>query len=133
MFFTDTDNPFQLLSVIEYNNIKSQHTQMKCMDFDILSFRLKGCAEYRIGERVISLKTGDLIFIPRHSHYSLCAADEHLIVFHFKTTCTHPLSPEYYTPRNPAAFKVAFENVKHIDYKEHKQALLNICLKGLGN
>lgn len=83
---------------------------MKCMDFDILSLRLKGSAEYKIEEKVISLKTNDLIFIPRHSHYSLRAEDEHLIVFHFKTTCSHPLFPEYYTPKNPATFKVAFES-----------------------
>lgn len=110
MFFSDTDSQFQLLSVTEYKNTTPQQNLEKCMDFDTLSFRLQGHAEYRIFENSFSLNTNDLMFLPSNTPYSLCSENEHLIVFHFETTGSQSHSAACYTPKNPAVFKPIFES-----------------------
>lgn len=108
MFFTDMENHFRLLSMVEYE-YRGRGWSTQARDFDVLSFRLRGDSRYEADGQYFSITDGDLMFIPANATYRVSTNHEHLIVFHFETFSQrdHPL--EWYTPRNPAVFRDVFQ------------------------
>lgn len=108
MFFSDLDHRFKLLSMIEYQYIgRGWSTQSR--DFDVLSFRLKGNAQYEHEGHRFSLGDGDLMYIPANTVYRVTTGREHVVVFHFETLSEPKYSLEWYTPRNAAVFRDIFQ------------------------
>ena len=53
-------------------------------NFHALSFRVTGNAGYQIGENTLSVKDGDILFVPENLSYHIKAEKEELYVIHFE-------------------------------------------------
>lgn len=78
-------------------------------NYDALSFRINGNADYRHGEQTFHVETNDILFVPAHYDYTLTAnTAENVFVIHFFIKDSAFDKLEIFTPSNPDVFKRLF-------------------------
>lgn len=113
MFFSNIDNSFKILSVVELSwSTFNSHIPPK--PWHAFSMRLRGNARFINTEMDMTLNTNDLVYIPAGYPYEIQAKTESLIVIHFEMSDQGFYPPESFTPRNAAVFEDAFRSINNI-------------------
>ena len=78
-------------------------------NYDALSFRIKGNADYQHGEQKYHVNKNDILFVPAHYDYTLSAnANESVLVIHFFIENSTFDKLEIFSPSNPDVFERLF-------------------------
>ena len=78
-------------------------------NYDALSFRIKGNADYHHGEQKYHVNKNDILFVPAHYDYTLSAnANESVLVIHFFIENSTFDKLEIFSPSNPDVFERLF-------------------------
>lgn len=83
MFFSESDLSIELLGVFKINRDKYDHKSFENRGYDILSFRLKGRGKFITKNETITVKPGDVLYIPKNTEYHQKSSDETVIAVHF--------------------------------------------------
>lgn len=99
-------------------------------NYDALSFRLKGNADYQHGEQKYHVNKNDILFVPAHYDYTLKAnSNETVLVIHFFIENSAFDKLEIFSPDNPDVFERLFTELctiwkqKPIGYKARMLSL----------
>ena len=78
-------------------------------NYDALSFRINGLANYQHGKQKYHVKKNDVLFVPAHYDYTLTAnAQETVLVIHFFIENSSFDKLEVFSPSNPDVFERLF-------------------------
>ena len=66
--------------------------------YHALSFRIKGDAKFITKTDTITVKTGDIVFVPAFYNYTLDSGDEEVCVIHFSSNEKLPLKIKKFSP-----------------------------------
>ena len=78
-------------------------------NFDALSFRVKGNANYFHREKTYHVETNDILFVPAHYDYTIDSnATEEVLVIHFYMENSEFKDMKIFTPANPEVFHQLF-------------------------
>lgn len=113
MFFTNTDNSFHLLSVIDLE-LPSQETTIPPRPFHILSLRLRGCASLETPSASIHLEDNDLLYVPSGCSYRIQSDNERLILINFTMSDNQVSQIQRFTPINPSVFQDSFGTLHEV-------------------
>ena len=67
--------------------------------YHALSFRIKGDAKFITETDTITVKTGDIVFVPAFYNYTLDSGDEEVCVIHFSSNEKLPLKIKKFSPK----------------------------------
>ena len=138
MFFSESDLSIELLGVFKISRESYDHKSFENRGYDILSLRLKGRGKFTTKNETLSVKTGDVLYIPKNTEYLQKSADETIIAVHFinysfkKTNKMEIIHPEnsqyiedaeqeiedYYQDANDNSY---WEEVSEEEYKENAE------------
>lgn len=118
MFFDNNENTFKIIGVLELEWGKTD-THVEPRPYHALSYRLKGGGKITDAYHSQTTKDGDILFMPAHTAYRLCAEHEKIIVIHFKSTQDIHKSFELSSPPSPLKFEEIF-NFAHKAWTEKK-------------
>ena len=83
MFFSENDLSIELLGVFKINRSVYDHKSFEGRGYDILSIRLKGKGKFKTKNDALSVKKGDILYIPKNTVYHQQSSDETVIAVHF--------------------------------------------------
>lgn len=84
-------------------------------NYDALSFRITGDADYRHGKQACHAKKHDILFVPAHYDYTLTAnAKETVLVIHFFIENSSFDKIETFSPSNPDVFDRLFTEMCNV-------------------
>jgi AraC-like DNA-binding protein len=84
-------------------------------NYDALSFRIKGNADYQHGKQKYHVNKNDILFIPAHYDYTLTAnTKETVLVIHFFIENSEFDKLEIFSPSNPDVFERLFTELSTI-------------------
>ncbi len=83
MFFAENELSIELLGVFKIKRASFKHKSFSNRAYDSISVRIDGNAEFETNEKNISVKKGDLLFIPSKANYVQTSSDETVIAIHF--------------------------------------------------
>ena len=83
MFFSESDLSLELLGVFKIKREQYDHKSFEGRGYDILSFRLKGRGRFETKNECITVKKGDVLYIPKSTDYRQVSSDETVIAVHF--------------------------------------------------
>lgn len=113
MFFSDKNNSFRILSVLELK-WAAKKTQVQPRNVHTLSLRLRGTASFLADGKRLTTQNNDLLYVPSHFSYDIDSQEEHLLVIHFKMSDPASYPFEIFTPRNPVVFEDAFRTLLRV-------------------
>lgn len=83
MFFSKGDISAELLGVFKIDRKNFRHQSVNARSYDSLSIRLSGSAVFAEGENTLSVKKGDIIYVPQSAAYRQTSEEETVIAVHF--------------------------------------------------
>lgn len=107
MFFKTNDINIKILSSLELNWEK-QNDSSDIRPYHALSLRVKGDATFKHQKGELSVKTGDIVFVPALYPYKLISGNEHLFVIHFTSDSVLPDTIKKISVQDIAYFKNKF-------------------------
>ena len=87
MFFSENELSLELLGVFKLERVEITTKSNMQRNYDSLSIRLEGAGEFKCDGQTVSVKRGDLLYIPKHAKYSQKTAGETIIAIHFMEIC----------------------------------------------
>lgn len=131
MFFSEQDITAELLGVFKLKRGSFRHNSVQERYYDTLSIRIQGEATFKSGAQTMTVRRGDLLYIPRRSRYTQQSEGETVIAFHFINYTQTPTElPERLTFENAQEAEQLFcdaynaWNQKKPGYKYECTALL---------
>lgn len=107
MFFTDANNNFKIVSVLNLE-LPAQNTIIPPRPYHILSFRLSGNAHIETPSVSLHLSDNSLFYIPAGASYHIASDKEQLIVVNFEMTTDTVCDLRHFSPVNQAVFQELF-------------------------
>lgn len=128
MFFSEDELSLELLGVFKLQrnefSLKSNNTR----SYDSLSIRLRGRGVFKTENSKISVKRGEIIYIPKNSQYTQNTSGESVIAIHFIN---------YTFNKNSKIEKIAVDDIEFVEeivkrmydnWKEKKQGYRYKCI-----
>lgn len=128
MFFSENELSLELIGIFK---LKREELSIKSNDirnYDSLSIRLRGRGHFKTENGKISVKKGDLLYIPKNSHYTQNTSGESVIAIHFIN---------YTFDKNSIIEKIAVDDAEYAEniirkmydvWKEKKQGYKYKCI-----
>ena len=128
MFFSENELSLELLGVFK---LKREALSLKSNDlrnYDSLSIRLRGRGHFKTENEKISVKKGDLLYIPKYSQYGHSTSGESVIAIHFIN---------YTFDKNSKIEKITVDDAEYMEnlvtkmydiWKEKKQGYRYKCI-----
>lgn len=114
MFLDIIGTNIEILSVFELSWDKRTAALSDRRPYDAISIRLKGNADFIVGDKKYHASTGDITYVPAYLQYALNAAtDEHIYVIHFNSP-NKGKEIEVFTPKNEKLFIDLFRKAHEI-------------------
>ena len=82
--------------------------------YHALSFRIKGNAKFIHDKDVVSVKTGDIVFVPAFYNYTLDSGDEEVCVIHFECDRKLPQKIKKFTPEATSYYEKQFDELYNV-------------------
>lgn len=117
MFFETADFSVDSVSVFKFQwgaKVSSSDTR----PYHALSYRIKGNAKFIHENDVVSVKTGDIVFVPAFYNYTLDSGDESVCVIHFKSSERLPERIKKFTPEATDYYEKRFNELYNIYTKK---------------
>lgn len=128
MFFQKNDISADLLGVFKIQRDIFSHRGHDGRAYDTLSLRLSGSSQFKSGNTVLTVKTGDILYIPKNARYQQDTAEETVIAVHFiNNSYENETQPEVLTVENTAYVTQLFSELYDV-WKEKKQGHQYLCL-----
>ena len=83
MFFSENELSLELLGIFKLERAESTTKANMQRNYDSLSVRLAGSGEFKCDGQTVSVKRGDLLYIPKNARYSQKTVGETIIAIHF--------------------------------------------------
>ena len=100
----------------------SGYFRVPARGFASLSYRICGTGRFEVGGKTLTVRRGDLLYIPANMAYEVEYSSTEMIVVHL-TDCNYPCM-EVITPRSPAMLQSAFEEILSKWNERHSPLLL---------
>lgn len=127
MFFSDNELSVELLGVFKLKREEMSSKSTGARNYDSISLRLHGRANFKTEKENFSVKKGDLLYIPKDAQYNQKTSGESVIAIHFIN---------YTYNKNNKIEKLSVENVEYTEeifrkmydiFKEKKQGYRYRC------
>ena len=83
MFISENELSLELLGIFKLERAESTTKANMQRNYDSLSVRLAGSGEFKCDGQTVSVKRGDLLYIPKNARYSQKTVGETIIAIHF--------------------------------------------------
>ena len=83
MFFTNTELSLELLGVFKLKRTATSQKSVSERNYDSLSIRLSGAGHFKTDTANLSVKRGDVLYIPKNAMYTQKTDGETIIAIHF--------------------------------------------------
>lgn len=110
MNLTSPDNEFKILSVIELP-LPAQDTTILPRPHSTLAFRTQGNARIEYQDKVFTVGSEDILFIPAGCSYHIHSKKEHLLCINLSISGYEHMQPEHFVPQNVPIFQDAFQSI----------------------
>jgi len=130
------ENELISFTILEVLSLKQKNINLyNCeRNFCALSFRTRANTVLKTKADEISLKDGDVLFVPSRLDYNRSSKIDEMIVIHFETANCTAKDIEVFAPENPEKFRELFENIldcwnkKEVGYKYKCASIFNEIL-----
>ncbi len=113
MFFETNDFSISSISAFKFSwGAKIAVSEVR--PYHALSFRIKGNAKFIHDEDVVSVKTGDIAFVPAFYNYTLDSGDEEVCVIHFECDTELPRKIKKFTPEATSYYEKRFNELYNV-------------------
>ena len=113
MFFETNDFSISSISAFKFSwGAKVAVSSVR--PYHALSFRIKGNAKFIHDEEIVSVKTGDIVFVPSFYNYTLDSGDEEVCVIHFECNTELPRKIKKFTPEATSYYEKRFNELYNV-------------------
>ena len=127
MFFSENELSLELLGIFKLERTESTTKSNMERNYDSLSIRLEGTGEFRCDGQTVSVKKGDLLYIPKNARYSQKTAGETIIAIHFMNyTYDHSSKIEKLSANHPDFVEQLVRKMYNV-WKEKNQGYRYRC------
>ena len=113
MFFETSDFSVNSISAFKFEwGAKVAVSSVR--PYHALSFRIKGDAKFIHSEDIVSVKTGDIVFVPAFYNYTLDSGDEEVCVIHFECEGKLPQKIKKFTPEATSYYEKRFNELYNV-------------------
>lgn len=105
MFFNDENLNIHIEDVV-LNTNEAGYIEIPPRDICALGFRVEGDAEFKIGDKHLISKAGDVIYMPQNTAYSVNYSGGKILAFHFTCDNLYPFAENYKITENEVLYKL---------------------------
>lgn len=127
MFFSENELNLELLGVFKISRSQSSSNARYPRNYDSISIRLSGGGQFKTESKSVSVKRGDIIYLPHTLQYSQSTNGETIIAIHFINYSYHRKNDiEIISPENFDCFEKTIVTMYN-EWKEKKQGYKYKC------
>ena len=128
MFFQRNDITADLLGIFKIQRGAFSHHSFDQRAYYTLSLRLSGSSQFKSGEQVLSVQSGDVLYVPPNAQYQQDTTGETLIVVHFINNASgNETRLESLTVSDTAYVTELFTHLYDV-WKEKRQGYQYLCI-----
>ena len=127
MFFSENELYLELLGIFKISRRQYSGNACPYRNYDSISIRLYGSGQFKTDSRTLSVKRGDIIYLPHTLQYSQSTNGETIIAIHFLNYSHRPGNDiEIVSPENYDYFEQTIMTMYN-EWKEKKQGYKYKC------
>lgn len=127
MFFSENELYLELLGIFKISRRQYSGNACPYRNYDSISIRLSGSGQFKTDSRTLSVKRGDIIYLPHTLQYSQSTNGETIIAIHFINYSHRPGNDiEIVSPENYDYFEQTIMTMYN-EWKEKKQGYKYKC------
>ena len=128
MFFSENELYLELLGIFKISRRQYSGNACPYRNYDSISIRLSGSGQFKTDSRTLSVKRGDIIYLPHTLQYSQSTNGETIIAIHFINYSHRPGNDiEIVSPENYDYFEQTIMTMYN-EWKEKKQGYQYLCV-----
>lgn len=128
MFFGENELNIELIGVFKIKRENFNHKSFDNREYDSLSIRTNGTAKFITDKKTVSIKKGELLYIPKKADYKQTSQNETVVAIHFiNYSNINSLELEKFSLEDINYTEEIFTEMYNI-WKEKKQGYKYLCL-----